>query len=67
VVLAFDVFHAGAFDPEDRHPLPVDAPDLDVAQFAAAHQPQRPQVQVLGLKHRRLPLLPQCLWTGGGE
>lgn len=57
MVLPLDVLHARALDPEDRHPLSVHASDLDVAEFAAAHEPQRSQEKVLGLKHRRL-LLP---------
>jgi len=65
VVLAFDVFHPGAFDPEDRHPLPVDAPDLDVAQLAAAHEPQRAQEEVLGLDHGFLPVVIDCPGSGG--
>ena len=54
VVVALDLFHAGAFDAEDRHPLPVDAPDLDLPELAAADEPQGSQEEVLGLKHRRL-------------
>jgi len=54
VVLALDVVHAGAFDPEGRQPLPVHTLDLDVAQHAAADEPEGSQVEVLGLEHRCL-------------
>ena len=53
MVLALDLSHAGTVDHEDRHPLlAVQAPDTDVAQFAAAHEPEGPKEQILGLKHR---------------
>ena len=54
MVLALDLGHAGAVDHEDRHPLAVHAPDLDVAQLAAAHEPEGTQEEILGLEHRRL-------------
>jgi len=54
VVLAFDLTHPGAVDHEDRHPLAVHAPDLDVAQLATAHEPEGAQEEILGLEHRRL-------------
>jgi len=74
-ILPLDVLHAGTFDVEDRHPPAVDAPDLDVAQLAAADESQGSQKQVLGLKHRRLPYRSHALdsprrvgyrWVGSG-
>ena len=68
MVLPLRVLHARALDAEDRHPLAVHTPDLHVTQLAAADQPEGPKVQILGLKHRRLPLphacgLPEESWT----
>jgi hypothetical protein len=58
VILALDVLHARAFDVEDRHAPAVDALNLDIAQLAAADEPQGSQKQILGLKHRCL----LCHW-----
>lgn len=75
MVFALDVLHAGAFDAEDRHAPAVDAPDLDIAQLAAADEPQGSQEQVLGLKHRCLQCHSHALdsqrrvgyrWVGSG-
>ena len=66
MVLTFDVIHAEAFDAEDGQALAAYPPDLDVAQLAAAHKPKRPQEEVLGLEHCRLPLIARP-WTGGGD
>jgi len=60
VVLPLDVLHARTLDAEDRHPLAVHTPDLHVPQLAAADQTEGPKVQILGLKHRRLPLPHAC-------
>jgi len=60
VVLPLRVLHARTLDAEDRHALAVHTPDLDVAQLAATHEPEGPKVQILGLKHRRLPLPHIC-------
>ena len=54
MVLVLDLPHARTVDHEDRHPFAVQAPDLDPAQLAAAHEPEGPQEQILGLEHRRL-------------
>ena len=65
MVLTFDLVHPWPLDPEDRHPPAVHAPDLDVAQLAAAHEAEGRDKQVLGLKHRRLPQSHPS--THGGE
>lgn len=67
MVVALDVVHLGACDVENGHASAVHAPDLDLAQFAAAHEPEGAQEEVLGLKHRRLLRLHACLWIDGGE
>jgi len=67
VVLALDVFHPEAVDAEDGQALCPHAPHLDLAQLAAAHEPKRPQEEVLGLEHCRLPLIARAHWTGGGD
>jgi len=54
----------GPIDAEDRHPLAVQAPDTDLAQLAAAHEPEGPQEEILGLEH---PCLPQSHAHGPPE
>ena len=54
MVLALGIRHPGTLDAEDRHALAVHAPDLDVAQLAAADEAEGSQEEILGLKHRRL-------------
>ena len=66
MVLPRDVFHPWAFDVEDRHPPPVDASHLDAGELAASSEPEGPEEEVLGLKHRRLPWSRHS-WTAGGE
>jgi len=60
VVLPLRVLHARTLDAEDCHPLAVHTPDLHVTQLAAADEAEGPKVQILGLKHRRLPLPHAC-------
>jgi hypothetical protein len=72
VVLALDVTHARTLDAEDRQALAVHASDLDVAQLAAADEPEGPQEQILGLEHGRLPWshahgLPEESWAMVGS
>jgi len=43
VILPLDVLHGGALNAKDRHPPAVDTPDLDIAQLAAADEPQGSQ------------------------
>ena len=54
MVLALDVRDAGAVDAEDGQAPAAHAPDLDLAQLAAAHKTQGTQEQVLGLDHHFL-------------
>ena len=54
MVLPLGLYHARALDAEDRHALAVHAPDLDVAQLTATHEPEGTQEEILGLEHRRL-------------
>ena len=76
MVVPLDLSHAGAVNHEDRHPLAVQAPDTDVAQLAATHEPEGPKEQILGLEHPCLPQphahgLPEESWirvgAGRGE
>ena len=50
-----------AADREDRQAPAVRAAHADADQLAAAHETQRREKQVVGLKHWTLP------WTAGGE
>jgi hypothetical protein len=61
VVVAHRLLEPRAADREDRDPPPVRAAHLDALELAAAHEPERPEEEVVGLKHWTLP------WTAGGE
>ena len=61
VVLARGLLDAGTGDREDRDAAAVRAAHLDARELAAAHEPEGPKEEVVGLKHWRLP------WTAGGE
>ena len=61
MVLAHRFLEPGAADREDRDPPPVRAAHLDTLELAAADEPERPEEEVVGLKHWTLP------WTAGGE
>ena len=49
MVLALGVVRA--VDQEDRHPAAVRAADLDGLEFAATHEPEGPEEDVVGLDH----------------
>ena len=64
MVVALGFGHPRPLDAEDGDLAPVRPAHLDAAQLAAAGEPERPEEDVVGLKHGSLPVL---LLIGSGE